>query len=551
MWALLVQSALLLLVAYFIGVWVGCMLRSSFAPRTAISTAMETAGKVGVAAVPANAVAAGDKLEQPLTPIEVQAEPAADVPTETVATDPVPTETSAVDIVEAEQPMTVSPLAAQSQSPESSSEPDRQPAHEPEASEVATAYIEPVLEERLPSATGSSGTAAVAARIDNKSEFQSRETVVQLPPKAAPDDLLDIRGIDNPTADLLAGAGVARFEQIAAWNEGDVARINRLLGGERRVQNENWIEQAKILADGSTTAFARSRQGAGDLIVEPAIEQPSVIAAPEPAPIESPLPAKPALVVEETPDDDLTRIRGIDADAEARLRSAMGVRTFGDIANWSMEEVSAANGLMASERQVQGENWIEQAQILASGRQSTYARLGGDSISMAVPTGDQGEPVCLPVTTPPDATTPVAAEAPVASTDPTVVTDDGRGLIDKTLHDAGSGEDAAVATNTDMAQLRSVKSEAYRPIKQEAARSSHDDLKRIRGVGTLIERNLNSMGYTTYADVANWSRNEVDRISQKLDFHGRIERENWIEQARILASGGQTEFSRRIDRGEA
>ena len=35
-----------------------------------------------------------------------------------------------------------------------------------------------------------------------------------------------------------------------------------------------------------------------------------------------------------------------------------------------------------------------------------------------------------------------------------------------------------------------------------------------------------------------------------LDFKGRIERENWVEQARILAAGGQTEFSRRVDRGE-
>jgi hypothetical protein len=35
-----------------------------------------------------------------------------------------------------------------------------------------------------------------------------------------------------------------------------------------------------------------------------------------------------------------------------------------------------------------------------------------------------------------------------------------------------------------------------------------------------------------------------------LDFKGRIERENWVEQARILASGGFTEFSRRVDRGE-
>ncbi len=72
-----------------------------------------------------------------------------------------------------------------------------------------------------------------------------------------------------------------------------------------------------------------------------------------------------------------------------------------------------------------------------------------------------------------------------------------------------------------------------------------DDLKRIRGIGVLIEKKLNSLGITHYEQVANWTGADIDRISRILDFKGRIERENWIEQARILATGGQTEFSRR------
>ena len=56
------------------------------------------------------------------------------------------------------------------------------------------------------------------------------------------------------------------------------------------------------------------------------------------------------------------------------------------------------------------------------------------------------------------------------------------------------------------------------------------------------------MGVTSYEHIANWTASDIDRISQSLDFKGRIERENWVEQARILAAGGQTEFSRRFDR---
>ena len=92
--------------------------------------------------------------------------------------------------------------------------------------------------------------------------------------------------------------------------------------------------------------------------------------------------------------------------------------------------------------------------------------------------------------------------------------------------------------------------QAYvRSVNEESVGYS-DDLKRVRGIGVLIEKRLNSLGITSYDQIANWTNADVDRISQTLDFKGRIERESWIEQARILSSGGVTEFSRRVDKGE-
>ena len=101
----------------------------------------------------------------------------------------------------------------------------------------------------------------------------------------------------------------------------------------------------------------------------------------------------------------------------------------------------------------------------------------------------------------------------------------------------------AASSKPDFNHLRSVKSEALRS-------AQFDDLKRIRGVGMLIEKRLHSMGITSYDQIAEWTSADIDRISQTLDFKGRVEREAWIEQARILSSGGETEFSRRIDRGD-
>jgi predicted flap endonuclease-1-like 5' DNA nuclease len=103
----------------------------------------------------------------------------------------------------------------------------------------------------------------------------------------------------------------------------------------------------------------------------------------------------------------------------------------------------------------------------------------------------------------------------------------------------------------DMSHLRSVRSEALRGPEASRPFGAADDLKRIRGIGVLIEKKLTSLGVTSYEQVANWTGADIERVSQILDFKGRIERENWIEQARILATGGQTEFSRRNDRSDA
>lgn len=66
----------------------------------------------------------------------------------------------------------------------------------------------------------------------------------------------------------------------------------------------------------------------------------------------------------------------------------------------------------------------------------------------------------------------------------------------------------------------------------------------------LVEKKLNGLGVNSYAQVASWTSADIERISRALDLAGRIERESWIEQARILSAGGHTEFSRLFDRGE-
>jgi len=62
-----------------------------------------------------------------------------------------------------------------------------------------------------------------------------------------------------------------------------------------------------------------------------------------------------------------------------------------------------------------------------------------------------------------------------------------------------------------------------------------DDLKRIKGVGPVIEKTLNELGILLFSQIAEMSESEIDRVAQRLKgFRSRIYREDWIGQARDL-----------------
>ncbi|PDT36096.1 NADH-quinone oxidoreductase subunit NuoE [Rhizobium sp. M10] len=69
-----------------------------------------------------------------------------------------------------------------------------------------------------------------------------------------------------------------------------------------------------------------------------------------------------------------------------------------------------------------------------------------------------------------------------------------------------------------------------------------DDLKMISGVGPKIEATLNEIGIFTFAQVASWKKAEREWVDGYLNFRGRIERDDWVKQAKALAKGGEAEY---------
>ena len=69
-----------------------------------------------------------------------------------------------------------------------------------------------------------------------------------------------------------------------------------------------------------------------------------------------------------------------------------------------------------------------------------------------------------------------------------------------------------------------------------------DDLKLVSGIGPKIEGILHGLGIYKFAQVGKWKKAERDWVDGYLRFKGRIERDDWIKQAKALAKGGRDEY---------
>ncbi len=110
---------------------------------------------------------------------------------------------------------------------------------------------------------------------------------------------------------------------------------------------------------------------------------------------------------------------------------------------------------------------------------------------------------------------------------------------------------AEVETVRSVAEVSTGSDDAHKPELLSAPNGGKkDDLKRIKGVGPKIEETLNELGVYHFAQIAGWNENNKAWVDDQLKFKGRIDREDWIAQAKLLAEGGETEFSRRVDSGD-
>jgi len=69
------------------------------------------------------------------------------------------------------------------------------------------------------------------------------------------------------------------------------------------------------------------------------------------------------------------------------------------------------------------------------------------------------------------------------------------------------------------------------------AAAGADDLTKISGVGPVLVKKLNEAGVTSFAQIAAWTAEDITVFDDKLNFKGRIERDDWIAQAKEFMKG--------------
>lgn len=319
------------------------------------------------------------------------------------------------------------------------------------------------------------------------------EPVVRQPIEGG-DDFQRIRAIDADIEQRLKAEGIDSFEHIAAWSLADVKRFSQLLDIPGRIDREQWVEQAQILAKGGETYYSRNRVAAQKATTS--VEKP---ASSEVAELVAPQASEPEVAADKPQSEPVAPSAKEEANAE-KVATPPVVDTRSGV---QLSGVAAA---------IHGRSVAEMAAAAAAAIAAASA-----SVTRGLK--------------------PIEPISPLSKVDPKI-------SMPAKLSDAIKEKEAAAAQPPAEAEAQ--------PPRPMAASSQgpNDDLKRIRGIGVLIEKRLNAMGISRYEQIANWTSGEIDRVSQVLEFKGRIEREGWVEQARILLNGGQTEFSRRVDRGE-
>lgn len=204
-------------------------------------------------------------------------------------------------------------------------------------------------------------------------------------PSGSVDDLTLIRGIGPKNQKICNELGIYHFSQIAGWSPENAVWVGDHMRFPGRIQREQWIEQARLLAAGLDTDHSAGVKS-GAITIDANADE--LLSDADAEILRDSLPTlSPTLEEEDEHDgarplglagaksgaaDDLKRIKGIGKQNEERL-NGLGVWHFDQIAAWSPDNIKWVGSYLAFPGRIDREQWITQAVELAAGRATEFS----------------------------------------------------------------------------------------------------------------------------------------------------------------------------------
>lgn len=91
----------------------------------------------------------------------------------------------------------------------------------------------------------------------------------------------------------------------------------------------------------------------------------------------------------------------------------------------------------------------------------------------------------------------------------------------------------------------------YKPLVLSSPKpTGKDNLKKIKGIDSKVENDLNNLGIYHFEQIAKWSNKNAEWIENFLLLPGYAKNLQWIDQAKILQLGKETIYSQKVETGE-
>lgn len=182
-----------------------------------------------------------------------------------------------------------------------------------------------------------------------------------------PDDLQRINGIGKKLELKLNDLGVYHYDQIAGWDRGNVTFVDDHLSFKGRIDREEWIPQARDLADGKATPFSKTYDKKHKGKSPSRKTSKAAVSKKSPAkksPTKKPIKARGLKAAIGGKADDLKTISGVGPKLEKTL-NGLGIFHFEQIAGWKAKDITEVDDLLSFKGRIKRDDWIAQAKKLA------------------------------------------------------------------------------------------------------------------------------------------------------------------------------------------